>query len=231
MDETVKVLLCEDDENLGMLLREYLQAKGFDTELCPDGEAGYRAFQKEKFDICVLDVMMPKKDGFSLASDIRMTNSDVPIIFLTAKQLKEDILEGFKIGADDYITKPFSMEELVFRMEAILRRVRGKKSKERSVYSLGKFIFDTQKQLLSIGDVHTKLTTKENELLSLLCSHSNEILQRDYALKTIWIDDNYFNARSMDVYITKLRKHLKDDPAIEIINIHGKGYKLIVPGE
>lgn len=231
MDETVKVLLCEDDENLGMLLREYLQAKGFDTELCPDGEAGYRAFQKEKYDICVLDVMMPKKDGFSLASDIRMTNSDVPIIFLTAKQLKEDILEGFKIGADDYITKPFSMEELVFRMEAILRRVRGKKSKERSVYSLGKFIFDTQKQLLSIGDVHTKLTTKENELLSLLCSHSNEILQRDYALKTIWIDDNYFNARSMDVYITKLRKHLKDDPAIEIINIHGKGYKLIVPGE
>ena len=208
MEENVKILLCEDDENLGMLLREYLQAKGFITELCPDGEAGFRAFQREKFDICVLDVMMPKKDGFTLASDIRQSNLEIPIIFLTAKQLKEDILEGFKIGADDYITKPFSMEELVFRIEAILRRVRGKKTKESTVYQLGRFVFDTQKQLLT---------------------NANEILQRDFALKTIWIDDNYFNARSMDVYITKLRKHLKDDKQIEIINIHGKGYKLIVP--
>ena len=229
MEENVKILLCEDDENLGMLLREYLQAKGFTTELCPDGEAGYRAFQRDKFDICVLDVMMPKKDGFTLASDIRQSNLEIPIIFLTAKQLKEDILEGFKIGADDYITKPFSMEELVFRIEAILRRVRGKKTKESTVYQLGRFVFDTQKQLLTNGDKMVKLTTKENELLSLLCSHANEILQRDFALKTIWIDDNYFNARSMDVYITKLRKHLKDDEQIEIINIHGKGYKLIVP--
>jgi DNA-binding response OmpR family regulator len=173
--------------------------------------------------------MMPKKDGFTLASDIRQSNLEIPIIFLTAKQLKEDILEGFKIGADDYITKPFSMEELVFRIEAILRRVRGKKTKESTVYQLGGFVFDTQKQLLTNGDKMVKLTTKENELLSLLCSHANEILQRDFALKTIWIDDNYFNARSMDVYITKLRKHLKDDKQIEIINIHGKGYKLIVP--
>ena len=231
MEENVKILLCEDDENLGMLLREYLQAKGFQTELCPDGEAGFRAFQREKFDICVLDVMMPKKDGFTLASDIRQSNVDIPIIFLTAKQLKEDILEGFKLGADDYITKPFSMEELVFRIEAILRRVRGKKTKESNVYKIGRFIFDTQKQLLTFGDKQTKLTTKENELLSLLCSHANEILQRDFALKTIWIDDNYFNARSMEVYITKLRKHLKDDEQIEIINIHGKGYKLIIPDE
>ncbi len=231
MEENVKVLLCEDDENLGMLLREYLEAKGYNTELCPDGEAGYRAFTKESYDICVLDVMMPKKDGFSLASDIRQINLDVPIIFLTAKQMKEDILEGFRIGADDYITKPFSMEELVFRVEAILRRVRGKKSKESTLYHIGRFTFDTQKQLLTIGDKQTKLTTKENELLALLCSHANEILQRDFALKTIWIDDNYFNARSMDVYITKLRKHLKDDEQIEIINIHGKGYKLITPEE
>ncbi len=199
MDDNIKIMLCEDDENLGMLLREYLQAKGFSAELYPDGEAGYRAFMKQKYDICILDVMMPKKDGFTLAQEIRQANADVPIIFLTAKQLKEDILEGFKIGADDYITKPFS--------------------------------FDTQKQLLTIGDKQTKLTTKENELLALLCSHANEILQRDFALKTIWIDDNYFNARSMDVYITKLRKHLKDDPQIEIINIHGKGYKLIIPNE
>ncbi|MCR5578281.1 MAG: response regulator transcription factor [Prevotella sp.] len=231
MDDKLKILLCEDDENLGMLLREYLQAKGYATELCADGEAGYKAFLKNKFDICVLDVMMPKKDGFTMAQEIRSSNVDVPIIFLTAKTLKEDILEGFKIGADDYITKPFSMEELVFRIEAIMRRTKGKKSKESTVYHIGQFTFDTQKQLLCIGEEQRKLTTKENELLALLCSHANEILQRDFALKTIWIDDNYFNARSMDVYITKLRKHLKDDPKIEIINIHGKGYKLITPDD
>jgi len=227
--ETMKILLCEDDENLGMLLREYLQAKGYETELCTDGEAGYRAFMKDKFDLCVFDVMMPKKDGFSLARDVRQNNQDVPIIFLTAKTLKEDILEGFKIGADDYLTKPFSMEELTFRIEAILRRVRGKKNREKNFYKIGSFTFDTQKQILARGEEQTKLTTKESELLSLLCAHANEILQRDYALKTIWIDDNYFNARSMDVYITKLRKHLKDDADVEIINIHGKGYKLIIP--
>lgn len=231
MEDNLKILLCEDDENLGMLLREYLQAKGFEALLCPDGEVGYREFQKAKFDICVLDVMMPKKDGFALAQEIRQQNSEMPIIFLTAKTLKEDILEGFKIGADDYITKPFSMEELVMRIEAILRRVKGKKTRENTVYRIGRFTFDTQKQLLTIGEKQTKLTTKENELLALLCAHSNEILQRDYALKTIWIDDNYFNARSMDVYITKLRKHLKEDDQIEIINIHGRGYKLITPDE
>lgn len=229
MEEKLKILLCEDDENLGMLLREYLQAKGYDTELCVDGEAGYKAFLKDKYDLCVLDVMMPKKDGFSLAKDIRQNNQEVPIIFLTAKTLKEDILEGFKIGADDYLTKPFSMEELTFRIEAVLRRVNGQKRKDRTVYKIGSFTFDTQKQILSRGEEQTKLTTKESELLSLLCAHANEILQRDFALKTIWIDDNYFNARSMDVYITKLRKHLKSDENVEIINIHGKGYKLIAP--
>lgn len=229
MNEKMRILLCEDDENLGMLLREYLQAKGYDTELCTDGEAGYKAFLKGKYDLCVFDVMMPKKDGFSLAKDIRQSNEEVPIIFLTAKTLKEDILEGFKIGADDYLTKPFSMEELTFRIDAILRRVRGKKNKDRTFYKIGSFTFDTQKQILARGDKQTKLTTKESELLSLLCAHANEILQRDFALKTIWIDDNYFNARSMDVYITKLRKHLREDENVEIINIHGKGYKLITP--
>lgn len=229
MDDRMHILLCEDDENLGMLLREYLQAKGFNADLYPDGESGYKAFLRGKYDICVLDVMMPKKDGFAVAQEIRTVNAEVPIIFLTAKQLKEDIFEGFKIGADDYITKPFSMEELVFRIEAILRRVKGKKGKEVTIYRIGKFTFDTQKQQLMIGDKITKLTTKESELLNLLCQHINEILERNYALKTIWIDDNYFNARSMDVYITKLRKHLKEDPSIEIINIHGKGYKLIDP--
>ena len=190
MEEKLNILLCEDDENLGMLLREYLQAKGYNAELCPDGDAGYKSFIKGKFDICVLDVMMPKKDGFTLAKEIRSANSEVPIMFLTAKTLKEDILEGFKIGADDYITKPFSMEELTLRIEAILRRVRGKKSKEVSSYQIGRFVFDTKKQILSIGTKATKLTTKESELLILLCSHQNEILQRDFALKSIWVDDN-----------------------------------------
>ena len=229
MEEKLNILLCEDDENLGMLLREYLQAKGYNAELCPDGEAGYKAFIKNKYDICVFDVMMPKKDGFTLAKEVRAINSDIPIMFLTAKNLKDDIFEGFKIGADDYITKPFSMEELTLRMEAILRRVHGKKNREVTVYQIGKFNFDAKKQILSIGDKSTKLTTKASELLNLLCAHQNEILQRDFALKSIWIDDNYFNARSMDVYITKLRKHLKDDDSVEIINIHGKGYKLIAP--
>ena len=227
MEEKLKIFFCEDDENLGMLLREYLQAKGYITDLFPDGEAGYRGFISDSYDICVLDIMMPKKDGFTLAQDIRTINPDIPILFLTAKTMKEDILEGFKIGADDYITKPFSMEELLLRIEAILRRVKGKKLKDVPFYKLGQFMFDTQKQTLTIGKKITKLTTKESELLKLLCSHANEILERNYALKTIWVDDNYFNARSMDVYITKLRKLLKADSEIEIINIHGKGYKLI----
>ena len=229
MEQQTTILLCEDDENLGVLLKEYLMAKGLRVALQPDGEAGLRAFTKDKFDICVLDVMMPKKDGITLAKDIRNLNSDVPIIFLTAKSMKEDILEGFKAGADDYLSKPFSMEELLYRMEAIMRRVRGKKNKDATVYKLGQFTFDTKKQTLSLNGEDVKLTTKENELLSLLAANANSILERNYALKTIWIDDNYFNARSMDVYITKLRKHLRPDPTVGIINIHGKGYKLIVP--
>ena len=150
MDEKMNILLCEDDENLGMLLREYLQAKGFDADLCPDGEAGYRAFLKNKYDMCVFDVMMPIKDGFTLAQEVRAANAEIPIIFLTAKTLKEDILEGFKLGADDYITKPFSMEELTLRIEAILRRVRGKKNKESSVYRIGQFVFDTKNNSLRL---------------------------------------------------------------------------------
>ena len=226
--EDVSILLCEDDENLGMLLREYLEAKGYTAELCADGEEGYKAFMEKSFDLCILDVMMPKMDGFTLATKIREINSEIPFMFLTAKTLKEDILEGFKIGADDYITKRFSMEEVVFRIEAILIRVRGKKNKETTVHQIGRYTFDTQKQLLTFEGENTKLTTKEAELLTLLSSKANELLQRDYALKTIWIDDNYFNARSMDVYITKLRKHLKKDPNVEILNVHGKGYKLVI---
>ena len=224
-----RILLCEDEESLGMLVREYLQAKGYDAELFLDGEAGYKAFMRGKYDMCLLDVMMPKMDGFAMAREIRLVNAEVPIIFLTAKNLKDDILEGFKLGADDYLTKPFSMDELVYRMEAILRRVRAKNQRVVERYQLGNFTFDTRCQTLTIGDKTTKLTTKESELLTMLCSHVNDVLERELALKTIWIDDNYFNARSMDVYITKLRKHLKDDPNIEINNVHGKGYRLIMP--
>ncbi len=228
-EEKLKILLCEDDENLGMLLREYLQTKGYDADLQPDGEAGYRAFSKNKYDLCIFDVMMPHKDGFSLATDIRAVNSEIPIVFLTAKSMKEDILQGFKIGADDYLSKPFSMEELLYRIESIMRRVRGQSAKNITVYQIGKFTFDSQKQILETEDKVTKLTTKESELLNLLAANANNVLERNFTLKTIWVDDNYFNARSMDVYITKLRKLLKEDPNVGIINIHGKGYKLIIP--
>ena len=228
--DNIKVLMVDDESRMRKLVSDFLTRKGYIVIEAGDGEEALDRFYADKdISLVILDVMMPKKDGFTLAQDVRAANAEIPIIFLTAKTLKEDILEGFKIGADDYITKPFSMEELTFRIEAILRRVRGKKNKESNIYKIGKFTFDTQKQILSSDGKQTKLTTKESELLGLLCAHANEILQRDFALKTIWIDDNYFNARSMDVYITKLRKHLKEDDSIEIINIHGKGYKLITP--
>ncbi|MBQ4358054.1 MAG: response regulator transcription factor [Paludibacteraceae bacterium] len=236
MEQPTNILLCEDDENLGMLLQEYLQGKGLRVDLRTDGEAGLGAFSKDKYDLCILDVMMPKMDGFTLAKRIREIDPDMPIIFLTAKSMKDDILEGFKIGADDYISKPFSMDELLFRMEAILRRVRGKKNKDVVVYHLGKFVFNTQTQTLSIGDKKKHLTTKENGLLQLLAANVNNILEREYALKAVWDYDNrnsnqYYKARSMDVYITKLRKLLSDDPTVQIVNIHGYGYKLVAPVE
>ena len=199
-----------------------------------DFDEAYSHTSDEDVHLWILDIMLGDKSGFDLIEAIRSYRSEVPVIFMSARDKEFDRIIGLEKGSDDYITKPFSMEELVFRIEAILRRVRGKKTKESTMYNIGRFTFDTQKQLLTLDndpEKATKLTTKENELLALLCAHSNEILQRDYALKTIWIDDNYFNARSMDVYITKLRKHLKPDPQIEIINIHGKGYKLIVPEE
>jgi DNA-binding response OmpR family regulator len=229
MEQKTKLLLAEDDENLGLLLREYLIAKGFEADLYPDGEAAYKGFMKEHYDICILDVMMPKKDGFTLAKDIKIVNAEIPVLFLTAKNMKEDVLEGFKLGADDYITKPFSMEELIMRIEAILRRTSQEgQTNTQQVFTLGKFSFDTRKQTLSDEETSVKLTTKESDLLKLLCQNANKVLERNYALKSIWIDDNYFNARSMDVYITKLRKHLKEEASVEIINVHGKGYKLIV---
>lgn len=223
----IKILLAEDDENLGSLLREYLIAKSYDCDWFVNGEKAYKNFIKNHYDLCILDIMMPVKDGYTLAKEIRMTNTDIPIIFLTAKSLKEDIIEGFKVGADDYITKPFSMEELLFRIEAIIRRSKKELISTQSHYKIGNYIFDYDKQVLILDSQEQKLTTKESELLRLLCNNKNSVLERNFALKTIWIDDNYFNARSMDVYIAKLRKYLKDDPAIQILNIHGKGFKLI----
>ncbi len=229
MEKKIEILLAEDDENLGPLLKEYLIAKGYNTELFKNGEVALKGFKKNKYNLCILDIMMPKMDGFTLAKEIRMTNSKVPFIFLTAKTLKDDILEGFAIGADDYITKPFSMEELLFRIKAIVRRANIETEvSNQEKYYIGDYLFDAKKQILSINDKQQKLTTKESELLKLLANNINSILERNFALKTIWEEDSYFNARSMDVYITKLRKYLKEDDKIQILNIHGKGYKLIV---
>jgi len=224
----IRVLLAEDDENLGSLLQEYLQAKNFETDWVTNGVKAFRYFEQYQYDLCIFDVMMPVKDGFSLATDVRVMNSKIPIIFLTAKSMKNDVLEGFSRGADDYITKPFSMEELLFRIEAILRRTKGKMGEEKNTWEIGAYFFDVKKQQLVFEEKIQKLTTKETDLLKLLCNNMNEVLERNFALKAIWIDDNYFNARSMDVYITKLRKYLKEDPRVQIINVHGKGYKLVV---
>jgi DNA-binding response OmpR family regulator len=223
-----RILLAEDDSNLGLLLRNYLAAKNYETTLFMTGRSALDGFSAGLFDLCILDIMMPEMDGLALAKAIRNIDVAMPIIFLTAKNLEEDIIEGFKTGADDYITKPFSMEELLYRIEAIFRRTAGVvPAKDIGLCQIGEYLFDTKRQLLSFRDQKINLTTKESELLDLLCRHKNEILERNYALKSIWIDDNYFNARSMDVYITRLRKYLKKDPSVKILNIHGKGYRLI----
>ena len=223
-----KILYVEDDLSLIDGLQYTLEASGYMVDNAKTVKEALALFRKNTYDLLLLDVTLPDGTGFDVCKEVR-NSSTVPIIFLTASDQEISIVRGLDMGADDYITKPFSMEELTFRIEAILRRVRGKRNKESNIYKIGRFTFDTQKQILAIDGKQTKLTTKESELLGLLCAHANEILQRDFALKTIWIDDNYFNARSMDVYITKLRKHLKEDDSIEIINIHGKGYKLITP--
>lgn len=229
MNSKTRILLAEDDPNLGVLLMEYLQAKDFDVVLTTDGDKAFKTFSKQQFDFVILDVMMPIKDGFTVAKEIRTINKKVPLLFLTAKSMKEDTLRGFNIGADDYVTKPFSMEELLMRISAILRRTdNGNASEDTAkVFDIGEFFFDYERQILRHGKDETKLTTKENELLHLLALNKNGVLERNYALNAIWGDDNYFNGRSMDVYIAKLRKHLKADPNIEIINIHGKGFKLL----
>ncbi len=230
MEKKIKILLVEDDNNLGFLTKEYLEAKEFEVVLKINGQEGIEAFDKDKFDICILDVMMPIKDGFTLAKEIRQKDTSTPIIFLTAKTLKDDVLNAFKLGADDYVTKPFSMEELLLRIKAILKRSSSQvnTSEEREIYQIGNMKFDVLKQLLIGSKIERKLTTKESDLLKMLCMNANKILDRNEALKSIWEDDSIFNARSMDVYITKLRKYLKNEPNVEIVNVHGKGYKLLI---
>jgi two-component system OmpR family response regulator len=225
----VRLLLAEDDPNLGTLLSEYLGAKNFDVTLCKDGDEGLKAFSQNTFDFIVLDVMMPLKDGFTLAREIRNVNKEVPILFLTAKSMKADTLKGFELGADDYMTKPFSMEELLVRINAILRRSgQAQEEEEQNEFNIGKYRFNHLNQKLEINGDEIGLTTKENELLHLLCKSMNGVLERNFALNSIWGDDDYFKGRSMDVYIAKLRKHLAHDPNIEIVNVHGRGFKLLV---
>ncbi|MEI6681576.1 MAG: response regulator transcription factor [Bacteroidota bacterium] len=228
--QQIRLLLAEDDRNLGNILKNYLEAKGYATTLCVNGQEATDTFARKEFDFCILDIMMPVKDGFTVASEIRAVNKKIPILFLTAKALQEDKLRGFEIGADDYITKPFSMEELLLRIHAILRRTdeTAKPAGADSTYTIGIYTFDYNRQTLISKNKEQKLTSKEAGLLRLLCTHANEVLDRPTALNEIWNDDSYFNARSMDVYIVKLRKYLKGDPRVELLNVHGVGFKLVM---
>ncbi|EDM37492.1 two-component system response regulator [Pedobacter sp. BAL39] len=227
------ILLVEDDPNLGLLLQDYLQLKGkFDVVLCMDGDEGLKAFSKQDFDLCILDVMMPKKDGFTLGKEIRKLNQQVPIIFATAKAMIEDKASAYDLGGDDYITKPFRIEELLLRINALLKRMSVKETPEpvpaQTQFQIGDYTFDYTTQLIHYQGQQQKLSTKEAELLQLLCLKKNAVLTREEALLSIWHDDNYFNGRSMDVFLSKLRKYLREDPKVEILNVHGKGYKLLV---
>jgi two-component system OmpR family response regulator len=223
-----KILLCEDDTNLGMVLKNYLELNDYDVILERDGKLGLAAFQREKFDICLLDVMMPNMDGFALAEEIRDINPDVPLFFLSAKTMKDDIIQGYKLGADDYITKPFDSEVLLLKIKAILKRNEEMHREEvNAEFDMGKYHFNPRLRELMIDGKVQVLSPKENELLKMLCEYKNDLLSREAALKKIWGSDTYFNGRSMDVYIAKLRKYLKEDSTIEIVNIHGNGFRLV----
>jgi two-component system OmpR family response regulator len=224
-----KILLVEDDTNFGNVLKNYLELQGYDVHLKRDGVEGLEAYQKRKYDLCIFDVMMPKMDGFTLAGQVREIDKQVPIIFLTAKGMKEDMLKGYRSGADDYLTKPFDIEVLIHKIEVVLRRSMGiTELEDKTTFTVGKYIFDYKMRTISDAENSTTLSPKEAELLRLLCMHINDLLPRQKALKLIWGDDNYFNGRSMDVFVTRLRKYLKNDPAIEINTLHGKGIRLIV---
>ena len=229
MEKATNILLAEDDINLGQLLQTFLKNKGFKVSLAQNGKIAFEKFNQGKYDFCIFDVMMPEMDGFTLAGEIREIDKHVPILFLTAKSMKEDKLQGFTLGADDYLTKPFEMAELLARITAILRRTENKSESEQAGEILvGKLKYEPEFRLIHLSEGVKKLTTKENQLLQLLVKNQNEILDRNATLRAIWGDDNYFNGRSMDVYIAKLRKTLKEDPSIEIMNVHGKGFKLII---
>lgn len=229
MSKQIRILLAEDDPNLGSLLTTFLKAKSFKAELAINGKEALKKFHMMPFDFVILDVMMPEMDGFAVAEEIREIDKDIPILFLTAKGMKEDKLKGFNLGADDYMTKPFSMEELLARINAIAKRsIPQDESNATQLYQIGGASFNPSTRILSIAGEDKKLTTKENQLLSLLCKNQNEVLDRQATLRAIWGDDNYFNGRSMDVYIAKLRKILKAEKSIEILNVHGKGFKLYI---
>ncbi len=229
MSEKVKILLAEDDTNLGSLLANYLKAKSYEVTLCVDGEIALKRFKEQLYDFIILDVMMPLKDGFSVAKEIRLIDEEIPILFLTAKSMKDDKLMGFDVGGDDYMTKPFAMEELVARISAILKRSY-KEGKKETNFQVGDIAYDYLAQTIQINEEQNKLTTKENELFYLLVKNEGEVLDRNDALNHVWGDDNYFNGRSMDVYITKLRKYMKQSEQVEIMNVHGKGFRLLVRG-
>jgi DNA-binding response OmpR family regulator len=227
--DQIKILLVEDDPNFGSVLKNYLELNSYYVKLSTDGSSGLESFLSDTFDLCILDVMMPKKDGFTLAEEIRHQDKTTPIIFLTAKTMKDDMLRGFRTGADDYITKPFDSEVLLHKLSAILRRsAKGKAQFNENEFAIGKYNFHYDDRLIKSNGSEQRLSPKEAELLKLLCQHMGEILPRTKALKMIWGDDTYFNGRSMDVFITRLRKLFKDDPAIDIINIHGKGFRMMV---
>lgn len=228
MSRKVKILLAEDDPNLGTILRTFLISKGFEVSLAQNGKTAFEKFNREQFDFCIFDVMMPEMDGFTLSEQIRKLDKKVPILFLTAKSMKDDVLQGFTMGADDYMTKPFEMSELLARINAVLRRSNIGTEEKQKTFEVGVFEYDPETRLLRLDGDEKKLTTKENQLLHLLVKNRNDILDRRIALEAIWGEDNYFNGRSMDVYIAKLRKHLKEDGRIEILNIHGQGFKLLV---
>ena len=225
-----QILLVEDDVNFGTVLRDYLQLNGYKVVLSRNGLEGFEKFKKNQFDLCILDVMMPYKDGFTLAKEIRSKDKSTPIVFLTAKSMKEDVLKGYKIGADDYLTKPFDAEILLKKLEVLIQRIQNnvQKSKLKSRIVIGDFIFNPRLRTLTYKkDTATNLSPKENQLLLMLVETQNDLLSRNKALKEIWNDDNYFTSRSMDVYIAKLRKYLRQDSSVEIANIHGEGFRLI----
>lgn len=220
------IFLVEDDLSFGAVLKSYLEISDFDVDWIDDGQNALTQFKKDKYDVCILDVMLPHVDGFTIATEIRKINTEIPILFLTAKSLREDVLKGYRIGADDYITKPFDTEVLIFKLRAVMKRQAGNQPKETELFQIGTYIFDFKLRTIEHNNSKQKLSPKEAELLKMLCTNQNELLPRETALKKIWGDDGYFTARSMDVYLTKLRKLFADDPSVEIRNIHGSGFML-----